>query len=78
MDILVWVIGLINLAVFMLIFVPVAQRLLGVRFGLIRLAVAGLLTLAFLPVLAEAILGPVPLGLGAGVSFLALVVLIWS
>ncbi|MDQ3733760.1 MAG: AarF/UbiB family protein [Actinomycetota bacterium] len=76
MDILVWVIGLINLALFMLIFVPVAQRLLGVRFGLIRLAVAGLLTLVFLPALAEAILGPVPLGLGAGVSFLALVVLI--
>ena len=76
MDILVWVIGLINLALFMLVFVPVAQRLLGVRFGLIRLAVAGLLTLAFLPVLAEAILGPVPLGLGVGVSFLALVVLI--
>jgi len=75
-DILVWVIGLINLALFMLVFVPVAQRLLGVRFGLIRLAVAGLLTLAFLPVLAEAILGPVPLGLGVGVSFLALVVLI--
>jgi len=75
-DILVWVIGPINLAVFMLVFVPVAQRLLGVRFGLIRLAVAGLLTLAFLPVLAEAILGPVTLGIGAGVSFLALVVLI--
>ncbi|MDQ4036877.1 MAG: AarF/UbiB family protein [Actinomycetota bacterium] len=76
MDILVWVIGLINLALFLLIFVPLAQRLLGVRFGLVRLAAAGLLTLAFLPALARAILGPVPLQPGAGVSFLALVVLI--
>ena len=76
MDVVVWVIGLINLAVFMLVFVPLAQRLLGVRFGLVRLAMAALLTLAFLPALAQAILGPVPLAVGPGVSFLVLVVLI--
>lgn len=76
MSILVWLVGLINLAVFMLVFVPVAQRLLGVRFGLGRLVVAGFLTLAFLPALARAILGPVPLDVGAGLSLLVLVVLI--
>jgi ubiquinone biosynthesis protein len=38
--------GLINVALFMVIFVPVSQRLLGVRFGLFRLAVGAFLTLA--------------------------------
>lgn len=79
MDILVWVIGLINLALFMLVFVPVAQRLLGVRFGLVRLALAAFLTLAVLPALSRALLGPLSLNRGAGFTplwFLALAVLI--
>src|SRR6266511_2748239 len=33
--------GLVNLLFFVLVFVPVAQRLLGVRFGLIRQATRG-------------------------------------
>ncbi|HZO67625.1 MAG TPA: AarF/UbiB family protein [Kribbellaceae bacterium] len=44
--------GLINLLFFVLIFVPVAQRLLGVRFGLIRLCLGALLTvLVFAPMM---------------------------
>lgn len=45
--------GLISIALFMVIFVPVAQRLLGVRFGLIRLALAAFLTLSVLGSLAQ-------------------------
>lgn len=37
--------GLLNLLLFVAIFVPVAQRLLGVRFGLVRLVLGALITL---------------------------------
>ncbi|HEY0695874.1 MAG TPA: AarF/ABC1/UbiB kinase family protein, partial [Kribbella sp.] len=48
--------GLINVALFMVIFVPVSQRLLGVRFGLFRLAVGAFLTLAVFDTLIRTIL----------------------
>jgi ubiquinone biosynthesis protein len=53
-------IGLINIAIFMVIFVPVAQRLLGVRFGLVRLALGAGLTLALFNPIAEGLVGPPP------------------
>lgn len=79
MDVVVWLIGLVNVALFTLVFVPVAQRLLGVRFGLGRLAVAAFLILAILPALTRSILGPLPLDGTAGIVpvwFLVLAVLI--
>src|SRR4029453_806699 len=42
---LIGVFGVLNLLLFVVIFVPVAQRLLGVRFGLVRLGLGALLTL---------------------------------
>jgi ubiquinone biosynthesis protein len=42
---LIGVFGVLNLLLFVVIFVPVAQRLLGVRFGLVRLVLGALLTL---------------------------------
>jgi len=53
-------IGLINVGIFMVIFVPVAQRLLGVRFGLVRLALGAGLTLALFNPIAEGLVGPPP------------------
>jgi ubiquinone biosynthesis protein len=44
--------GLLNLLFFVVIFVPVAQRLLGVRFGLVRLVIgAGLTLVVFTPLM---------------------------
>jgi ubiquinone biosynthesis protein len=49
---LIGVLGLLNLLFFVVIFVPVAQRLLGVRFGLIRLCLGALVTvLVFTPMM---------------------------
>ena len=53
-------VGLVNVGVFMVIFVPVAQRLLGVRFGLGRLAIGAGLTLAIFSPLMNALVGPLP------------------
>lgn len=58
---LVGIFGVINLAIFMLIFVPVAQRLLGVRFGLGRLMLATVLMLVLFQPLMEAMAEAVPL-----------------
>ncbi|NEA32168.1 AarF/UbiB family protein [Streptomyces sp. SID13031] len=70
-------IGLINIGVFMLLFVPVSQRLLGVRFGLGRLAVGAALTLAIFGPLANALAGQQPWtgSNGAAFSLLALTAL---
>lgn len=67
-------VGLINIGIFMVIFVPVAQRLLGVRFGLVRLAMGAGLTLAVFGPIASALVGPPPFegSNGAAVAFLAL------
>ena len=58
---LVGIFGVINLAIFMLIFVPVAQRLLGVRFGLGRLMLATALMLVLFQPLMQAMAEAVPL-----------------
>ncbi|TCM47929.1 AarF/ABC1/UbiB kinase family protein [Kribbella sp. VKM Ac-2568] len=75
MDVVV--VGLVNVAVFMVIFVPVSQRLLGVRFGFGRLAVGAGLTLAVFSPLLNALAGPLPWtgSTGAAVAFLALTAL---
>ncbi|MEI8410228.1 MULTISPECIES: ABC1 kinase family protein [unclassified Kribbella] len=75
MDIVV--IGLINIVIFMLIFVPVAQRLLGVRFGLVRLALGAGLTLALFNPIARGLVGPPPFEgpSGAAVALLVLTTL---
>lgn len=52
--------GLFSLVVFMVIFIPVAQRLLGVRFGLVRLGLAAGLTLSTFSPIANALVGPLP------------------
>ena len=52
--------GLFSLAIFMVIFVPVAQRLLGVRFGLIRMALGAALTLTVFSPIANALVGTTP------------------
>ena len=53
-------IGLINVGLFMLIFVPAAQRLLGVRFGFWRLAIGAVLALVMAGPLIRALAGPGP------------------
>lgn len=70
-------VGLLNVGVFMVLFVPISQRLLGVRFGLGRLAVGAALTLAVFSPLMNALAGPPPFegSNGAAVSFLALTAL---
>ncbi|MEU0096815.1 AarF/UbiB family protein [Kribbella sp. NPDC006257] len=72
MDVVV--VGLINVGVFMVIFVPVSQRLLGVRFGLGRLAIGAGLTLATFSPLMNALAGPLPWtgSNGAAAALLAL------
>ncbi|TDU91498.1 ubiquinone biosynthesis protein [Kribbella voronezhensis] len=67
-------VGLINVGVFMVIFVPVSQRLLGVRFGLGRLAIGAGLTLAMFAPLMNALAGPLPWtgSTGAAIALLAL------
>ncbi|GAA1583657.1 AarF/UbiB family protein [Kribbella sancticallisti] len=67
-------VGLVNVGIFMVLFVPFSQRLLGVRFGLGRLAVGAALTLAVFSPLMSALAGPLPWtgSNGAAASFLAL------
>lgn len=66
--------GLFSLFVFMVIFVPVSQRLLGVRFGLVRLALGAALTLTVFSPIANALVGKLPFkgSNAAAVAFLAL------
>ncbi|MEV0789219.1 AarF/UbiB family protein [Kribbella sp. NPDC050459] len=75
MDVVV--LRLVNLVVFMMIFVPISQRLLGVRFGLGRLAVGALITLSVSGPLAIAMIGTPPWtgSNGAAIAFMALIVL---
>lgn len=70
-------IGLINIGVFMVLFVPISQRLLGVRFGLGRMALGAALTLAMFSPLMNALAGPPPWtgSNGAAFSFLILTAL---
>ncbi|MDX3002774.1 AarF/UbiB family protein [Kribbella solani] len=49
--------ALFSIAVFAVIFVPVAQRLLGVRFGLVRMGLGAALTLAVFSPIANALVG---------------------
>ncbi|MEV0286693.1 MULTISPECIES: AarF/UbiB family protein [unclassified Kribbella] len=67
MDVVIF--GLINIVIFMVIFVPVAQRLLGVRFGLVRLAVGAGLTLALFNPIARGLVGPPPFEGSGGAAF---------
>lgn len=75
MDVVV--VGLVNIGVFMVLFVPVAQRLLGVRFGFGRLALGAGLTLAVFGPLMKALAGPPPWtgSTGAAIAFVALTAL---
>ncbi|TWD73318.1 ubiquinone biosynthesis protein [Kribbella amoyensis] len=75
MDVVV--VGVLNVAVFMAIFVPVSQRLLGVRFGLARLFLGAGLTLAVFSPLMNALTGPPPWtgSNGTALAFLALTAL---
>ncbi|RZT19912.1 ubiquinone biosynthesis protein [Kribbella sp. VKM Ac-2569] len=75
MDVVV--LRLVNLVIFMMIFVPISQRLLGVRFGLGRLAVGALITLSISGPLAIAMIGTPPWtgSNGAAIAFMALIVL---
>ncbi|WP_432940715.1 ABC1 kinase family protein [Kribbella sp. CA-253562] len=72
MDVLL--IGLVNLVIFMVIFVPVSQRLLGVRFGLGRLAIGAFLTLVIFSPVMNALVGPLPWtgSTGAAAAYLGL------
>ncbi|GAA3110100.1 ubiquinone biosynthesis protein [Kribbella aluminosa] len=76
MDVVVLRLG--NLVVFMVIFVPIAQRLLGVRFGFGRLAVGALITLSVSGPLAVAMIGTPPWtgSNGAAIAFMALIALV--
>ncbi|TDW87239.1 ubiquinone biosynthesis protein [Kribbella pratensis] len=75
MDVVV--LRLVNLVIFMMVFVPISQRLLGVRFGLGRLAVGALITLSISGPLAIAMIGTPPWtgSGGAAIAFMALIVL---
>lgn len=75
MDVVV--LRLVNLVIFMMIFVPISQRLLGVRFGLGRLAVGALITLSVSGPLAIAMIGTPPWtgSNGAALAFMALIAL---
>ncbi len=75
MDVVV--LRLVNLVIFMMIFVPISQRLLGVRFGLGRLAVGALITLSVSGPLAVALIGTPPWtgSNGAALAFMALIAL---
>jgi ubiquinone biosynthesis protein len=64
-------VGLLNVGVFMVLFVPFSQRLLGVRFGMGRLALGAALTLAVFTPLLNALAGPPPFeGSNGGGGFL--------
>src|SRR4051794_3861903 len=69
------VLRLVNLVTFMVIFVPISQRLLGVRFGLVRLGVGALITLSVSEPLAVALIGEPPWtgSNGAAVAYMALI-----
>ncbi|TDO68698.1 ubiquinone biosynthesis protein [Kribbella sp. VKM Ac-2571] len=75
MDVVV--LRLVNLVLFMMVFVPISQRLLGVRFGLGRLAVGALITLSISGPLAIAMIGTPPWtgSNGAAIAFMALIAL---
>jgi len=66
--------GLISLAVFFAIFVSASQRLLGVRFGLIRMVIGAALTFLVFSPLMNALAGPPPWtgSTGAAIAYLAL------
>jgi ubiquinone biosynthesis protein len=66
-------IGLANIGVFMVLFVPISQRLLGVRFGVGRMAVGAALTLAMFSPLMNALAGPPPWTETNGAAFALLV-----
>jgi ubiquinone biosynthesis protein len=74
MDVVV--LRLVNLVAFMVIFVPISQRLLGVRFGVGRLAVGALITLSVSGPLAIAMIGQPPWtgSNGAAIAYMALIV----
>ncbi|MGZ0151572.1 ABC1 kinase family protein [Kribbella sp. WER1] len=76
MDVVV--LRLTNLVLFMVIFVPIAQRLLGVRFGFGRLAVGALITLSVSGPLAVAMIGPPPWtgSNGAAIAYMVLIALV--
>ncbi|MGW7686943.1 ABC1 kinase family protein [Kribbella sp. NPDC054772] len=69
--------GLFSLGVFLVIFVPTAQRLLGVRFGLVRMALAAAVTLSLFSPIANALVGRAPFtgSNGAAIAFLVLTTL---
>ncbi|MFF0343660.1 ABC1 kinase family protein [Kribbella sp. NPDC004875] len=69
--------GLFSLGVFLVIFVPSAQRLLGVRFGLMRMALAAAVTLSLFSPIANALVGRAPFtgSNGAAIAFLVLTTL---
>ncbi|MFG1911860.1 ABC1 kinase family protein [Kribbella sp. NPDC048928] len=73
MDVVV--LRLVNLVAFMVIFVPISQRLLGVRFGVGRLAVGALITLSVSGPLAIAMIGQPPWtgSNGAAIAYMALI-----
>ncbi len=66
--------GLISLAVFFAIFVSASQRLLGVRFGVIRMVIGAALTFLVFSPLMNALAGPPPWtgSTGAAIAYLAL------
>jgi len=66
-------IGLANIGVFMVLFVPISQRLLGVRFGLGRMALGAALTLAMFSPLMNALAGPPPYTGTNGAAFALLI-----
>ncbi|MFI5697278.1 ABC1 kinase family protein [Kribbella sp. NPDC051586] len=69
--------GLFSLGVFLVIFVPVAQRLLGVRFGVVRMVLAGAITLSLFSPIANALVGKPPYtgSNGVAIAFLVLTTL---
>ncbi|WUJ72124.1 AarF/UbiB family protein [Kribbella soli] len=69
--------GLFSLGVFLVIFVPVAQRLLGVRFGVVRMVLAAAITLSLFSPIANALVGKPPYtgSNGVAIAFLVLTTL---
>ncbi|HZX06733.1 ABC1 kinase family protein [Kribbella sp.] len=72
------VLRLTNLVLFMVIFVPIAQRLLGVRFGFGRLTVGALITLSVSGPLAVAMVGTASWtgSMGAAVAYMVLIAVV--
>ncbi|MEV4260251.1 hypothetical protein [Kribbella sp. NPDC049584] len=69
--------GLFSLGVFLVVFVPVAQRLLGVRFGVVRMVLAAAITLSLFSPIANALVGKPPYtgSNGVAIAFLVLTTL---